>query len=153
MDMQKAGKDLVAGGVFVAFGLAFAGTAATYDLGTPLRMGPGFFPLALGSLLVLLGILVVVKAFVAGESEDAGPIPWRSAALLMAAVVFFGFTVRGLGLLPSLLVTTLLSAFAGHRTGVVAASAIAVGLTIVCVLIFVMALQLRLPLLGPWIPV
>ena len=153
MDRHKATKDLLAGGIFVAFGLAFAGRSATYDLGTTLRMGPGYFPLVLGSLLAVLGILVIVKGFVAGEGEDVGPIPWRSAVLLVAAVGFFGVTVRGLGLVPSLLVTTLLSAFAGHRTGVVAAAVIAAGLTILCILIFVTALQLRLPLFGPWVPV
>jgi hypothetical protein len=151
--MHRARKDLLAGGAFMAFGLFFAATSATYDLGTPLRMGPGFFPLVLGALLVLLGILVVLKGLVAGEGDDLGPIPWTSAALLVAAVGFFGLTVRGLGLVPALLVTTLLSALAGHRTGVVAAAVIAAGLTVLCVLIFVTALQLRLPLVGPWIPV
>lgn len=153
MDTNKARKDLLAGGVFVAFGLAFAGASARYDLGTPLRLGPGAFPLVLGGVLVLLGILVVVMGFAAGEGDDVGPIPWRSAVLVVAAVGFFGYTVRGLGLVPSLLVTTLLAAFAGRRTGVVAAGAIAAGLTILCVLIFVTALQLRLPLFGPWSPV
>lgn len=153
MDIQKGRKDLLAGGIFVAFGLAYAGRSATYDIGTPLRMGPGYFPLVLGGLLVLLGVLVVVKGFVAAAGEGIGPIPWRSAVLLLAAVCFFGYTVRGLGLVPSLLVTTLLSALAGHRTGIVAAAVIAAGLTILCILIFVTALQLRLPLIGPWIPV
>lgn len=151
--MHKARKDLLAGGIFVAFGLAFAVVSATYEVGTALSMGPGYFPLVLGGLLALLGILVVVKGLVAGEGEDIGPIPWKSAVLVVAAIAFFGFTVRGLGLVPALAVTTLLSAFAGHRTGVVAAAVIAGGLTTLCVLIFVMALQLRLPLIGPWIPV
>jgi hypothetical protein len=30
--------------------------------------------------------------------------------------------------------------------------AIAAGLTTLCVLVFVLALQLRLPLVGPWLP-
>jgi len=151
--MDKARKDLLSGGVFVAFGLAFAGASARYDLGTPLNLGPGAFPLVLGGVLVVLGILVVVKGFVAGEGDAVGPIPWRSAVLLLAAIGFFGFTVKGLGLVPTLLVTTLLAAFAGRRTGVVTAGAIAAGLTVLCVLIFVTALQLRLPLFGTWLPV
>ena len=35
----------------------------------------------------------------------------------------------------------------------IAALLIAVGLTILCVLVFVVALSLRLPLVGPWIQV
>jgi hypothetical protein len=114
-------------------------------------MGPGYFPLVLGSLLVLLGILVAVKGFVAGDGGDIGPVPWKSAALLVAAILFFGFTVQGLGLVPALLVTVLLSALAGHRTGVIPAAVIAGSLTVLCVLIFVIVLQLRLPLFGPWL--
>jgi hypothetical protein len=149
--MHKARKELLAGATFVAFGLAFAVASAGYEVGTALRMGPGYFPLVLGGVLVLLGITIIVTGFVAGGDEDLGPVPWRSAVLLVAAVAFFGMTVRGLGLVPALLVTTLLAALAGHRTGVVAAVVIAGGLTALCVLIFVMALQLPLPLVGPWL--
>jgi Tripartite tricarboxylate transporter TctB family len=152
LKMHEARKDLLAGGTFAAFGLAFAITSSTYEVGSALRMGPGFFPLVLGSVLVLLGILIAVKGFLAGEGGDIGPVAWRSAAILVAAILFFGFTVRGLGLVPALLVTVLLSALAGHRTGVIPAAVIAGSLTVLCVLIFVVGLQLRLPLFGPWLP-
>ena len=151
MNMHDARKDLLAGATFVGFGLAFAITSSTYERGTPLRMGPGYFPLVLGSLLVLLGILIVVKAFVAGEGGDIGAVPWKAAALLVAALLFFGFTVRGLGLVPALLVTVFLSALAGHRARVIPAVVIAASLTALSVLIFVVLLQLRLPYFGPWL--
>lgn len=153
MDIQSARRDLLAGGIFVAFGLAFAGLSLTYEVGSPLNMGPGYFPLALGGILALLGISVMVKGFIAGASEAIGTVPWKALGLLVAAIIFFGFTVRGLGLIPSLFVATLLSAFAGHGTRVIPAVLIAAGLTIMCVVIFAIALQLRLPLIGPWIPV
>lgn len=149
--MHKARKELLAGAAFVALGLAFAVVAASYEIGTALRMGPGYFPLVLGGLLVLLGVMIMVTGFVAGGDENIGRLPWRSAALLVVALLFFGFTVRGVGLVPALLVTTFLAALAGHRTGIVAAVVIAVGLTTLAVLIFVTALQLPLPLIGPWL--
>ena len=151
MKMQGARKDLLAGGTFAALGLAFAVTSTTYEVGTALRMGPGYFPLVLGSMLVVLGVLIAVKGFVAGEGDDLGPVPWRSMALLVSAILFFGFTVRGLGLVPSLLVTVFLAGMAGRRARVIPAAVIAVSLTALCVLIFVIALQLRLPYLGPWL--
>jgi hypothetical protein len=107
--------DLLTGAVFVAFGLAFAVASATYEVGTPQRMGPGYFPLVLGGL------------------------------------VFFAATIRGLGLVPALFVTTLLAALAGRQTGIGQAIVIAAGLTALSVVIFVLALQLRLSLLGPWV--
>jgi hypothetical protein len=149
--MQKALRDILAGLVFIGFGLAFAVTAWTYDLGTALRMGPGYFPLVLGGGLVLLGVLVVVEGFAAGEGEEIGPIPWRGIILLTAAIVFFGFTIAGLGLAPSLFVTVLLAAFSSERTTVLSAFVMAAALTVFCVLIFVQALGMPVRLIGPWL--
>jgi hypothetical protein len=153
LDGKRAGTDILAGLIFVAFGLAFAATALTYELGTPLRMGPGYFPLVLGGILVILGLLIVGKGLVAGARDDGRPgsVPWRALVLIVAAVLFFGLTVRGLGLVPATAVTVLLTALASYRTGILAAVAIAAGLTVLCVLVFVVALQLRLPLVGPWL--
>jgi hypothetical protein len=151
---KRAVTDILAGLIFVAFGLAFAITSLSYDLGTPLRMGPGYFPLLLGGLLVFLGLLITGKGFVSGASDEGrlGRVPWRALFLIVLAVLFFGLTVRGLGLVPATAVTALLTALASYRTGILAAVAIAAGLTLLCVLIFVLALQLRLPLVGPWLP-
>jgi hypothetical protein len=151
---KRAVTDILAGLIFVAFGLAFAATSLTYELGTPLRMGPGYFPLVLGGILVVLGLLIVGKGLVGGADTDARPgnVPWRALLLIVAAVLFFGLTVRGLGLVPATAVTVLLTALASYRTGLLAALAIAAGLTVLCVLIFLLALQLRLPLFGPWLP-
>lgn len=149
--MHGARKDLLAGGTFIAFGLAFGITSTTYELGSPLRMGPGFFPLVLGVLLVVLGVIIAVKAFVAGEGDDLGPTPWKAAVLLVASLLFFGFTVRGLGLVPALLVSVFLAAMAGRRARPVPALIISVSLTALSVLIFVTVLQLRLPYFGTWL--
>ncbi len=144
-------KDLLAGLAFVVFGLAFAVGAASYTVGTTLRMGPGYFPLALGALLVLLGIVIVAKGFLTPEGGAIGAIPWKATTLIVASVLFFGLTLQGLGLVPSLFVTVLLAAFAGQRPNVLVALLTAVGLTALSVLIFVVTLNLRLPLFGPWV--
>jgi hypothetical protein len=150
--MRTAIKDVLAGLVFIGFGLAFAVGATGYDIGTALRMGPGYFPLVLGGLLVVLGIVIIAKGLLAGEGAEIGPIPWKATLLVVVALVFFGATVRGLGVAPSVFVTALVAGFAGRRPGLVAPVVIAAGLTGVSVLIFIVALQLPLPLLGPWIP-
>jgi Tripartite tricarboxylate transporter TctB family len=175
--------DLLAGGIFMAIGLAFAVTSGRYDIGSALQMGPGYYPLVLGVLLVGLGAGVSVEGLLrrrgsrhtpvrdtapapapgtdAGEDDpggddmsrveadgdDRGPVPWTSMALVVAAIVVFALGVRELGLVPALLVATFLAALAGRRRAVWAAG-VAVGLTVLCVLIFVVALQLRLPLFG-----
>ena len=152
LDVRRALKDILAGGIFVVLGLAFALGAITYDLGTPLRMGPGYVPLALGGLLAGLGVLVIVKGFVAGEGDDIGQVEWRALILIMAAMLFFGVTVRGLGVVGALFGTSLLAALARSSTKLWEALVIAVALTALSVFIFIFALQLRLPLVGPWLP-
>jgi hypothetical protein len=149
--MHRALKDTLAGMTFVALGVAFAIGATTYEIGSTLQMGPGYFPLVLGGLLVVLGGTIVAKGFLDQAGEDIGTIPWRALGLVLGAVLFFGLTIRGLGLVPSVFIAALMSAFASQRTGVVMAIAIAVGLTILCVVVFVLALSLRLPLVGPWL--
>jgi hypothetical protein len=150
---KRAVTDILAGLIFVAFGLAFAITSLSYELGTPLRMGPGYFPLALGGILVFLGLLIVGKGFISSSGAEGrfGSVPWRALILIVLALLFFGLTIRGLGLVPTTAVTALLAALASNRTGILAAVAIATGLTVLCVLVFVLALQLRLPLVGPWL--
>ncbi|HEY2629441.1 MAG TPA: hypothetical protein VGI57_09955, partial [Usitatibacter sp.] len=60
-------KDFWGGILFAAIGLMFAVIARGipglaflpgYSMGTPARMGPGFFPFYLGTLLFLLGVFI-----------------------------------------------------------------------------------------------
>lgn len=151
MRMHDARKDLAAGAVFVGFGLAFALTSSTYEIGSALRMGPGFFPLVLGGVLVVLGVLIAISGYLAADRSEIGTVPWRALVLLLGAIGFFGFTVRDLGLVPSLFASVLLAAFAGRGVRPVPALVIAASLTALSVVIFVYALQLRLSLIGPWL--
>jgi hypothetical protein len=151
MDAGKSPKDLLAGLVFVAFGLAFGYASLGYELGSATRMGPGFFPLALAGILTVLGAIIVFKGITAPSASPVGPTPWFAGALLVAALAVFGLTVRGLGLVPALMIAVFMSAFASRRTGVAGAAVMSVGLTALCVLIFVYALGLPLRMFGPWL--
>ena len=83
--------------------------------------------------------------------DEPGPVPWLRGGLLVGAIMVFGLTVDGLGLGVSLFLTTFLAALAGHRNTVVKALVIAVGLTVLCLVVFVALLQLRLPVFGEWV--
>ena len=150
--VRRALKDILAGGIFIALGVAFATGSLAYEIGSPLQMGPAYYPLLLGGILVGLGLMVVVKGFIAGEGEAIGDVDWRAVVLVMAALLFFGLTIRGLGLIGALFGASLLGALARSETSIRDVLLIAVGLTALCVVIFVVALQLRLPLIGSWIP-
>ena len=152
-EVRRALKDVLAGAVFIVLGMGFALGAMAYDIGTPLRMGPGYVPLILGVVLVGFGILVIAKGFIAGEGEPIGNVDWRAVVLITASLLFFGITIRGLGVVGALFGASLLATLARSSTSLREALVIAVGLTVLSVAIFIFALQLRLPLIGSWIPV
>jgi hypothetical protein len=150
VEARRALKDIIAGGIFIALGVAFAVGALAYDVGSPLRMGPGYFPLALGIVQIGLGAMVIVKGLIAGQGEAIGTVEWRAVAFITAAILFFGLTVRGLGVAGALFGTSLLGALARSRTSWREALLIALALTVLSVVIFIFVLRLRLPLLGQW---
>jgi len=149
--------DMLAGGTFVALGLAFALGGSTYGTGSTRAMGPGFVPVVLGVILTVLGAFITVQSFRGGDphvrevEDERGPVPWVRGGMLVAGIVFFGATIEGLGLAPSLVVTTFIATLACRGVGPLKALAISVGLTVLCIGIFVGLLQLRLPLLGDWL--
>lgn len=90
--------------------------------------------------------------------DDAPPDPrplaglqWRPTAAVFGAIAFFALTIDGLGLLPAAFGTGLLAALARPGTQPLRALAVAAGLTAASWVIFVVLLQLRLPLLGDWL--
>jgi uncharacterized protein YggT (Ycf19 family) len=151
VERHRSFPDVLAGGIFVLIGGAFALGSLGYELGTPLRMGPGAFPLLVGATVAALGLGIVVKGLVAGEVISFGPVPWRAVAVIVLAVLFFGFTVRRLGFVPTSAVTAFLATLASRQVRLLRALAVAAALTVASTLIFVVGLQLRIPLWGPWL--
>lgn len=143
-------KDLSAGLLFIAIAVLFAVGTLDLDLGTPLRLGPGAFPLLLAGVLALLGLFIAVQAF-RNPVAHVVVIPWRGIALILIAPIIFGLTVRGLGLLISVALVVAVSAFASRRMSLKLAVGLTVGLTVFCVLVFNVGLGLPVRLFGPWL--
>lgn len=152
MAFNASRNDLAAGGLFVAFGSYFALEALNYELGTPLRMGPGFMPVVLGGILVALGIAVAIKGIGQPDQEAAPPWPWRGLVLTLGTIVFFAATIRGLGFIPVVLISGTATALASSRNSILSALVISVGLSVLCMLVFVIGLGLIVPWFGPWLP-
>ncbi|KKB06944.1 hypothetical protein VE25_20020 [Devosia geojensis] len=151
MAINASRNDLASGGIFVALGAYFALEALRYEFGTPLRMGPGFMPVVLGSVLVALGIAIVLKGFRKPDEEAPPPVPWRGIALVLGTVVFFAATIRGLGFVPVVAISAFVTALASRNNNWLSAVIIAVGLCVLCLVVFVVGLGLLVPLVGPWL--
>lgn len=144
-------KDLAAGLVFVAIGGFFAIDAlATLRLGSTLNMGPGYFPVLLGALLILLGLAIAASGL-GRPTEPFGSVSLRGVTLVMAAIVVFGASVRGLGFIPALFASVMMSSLASRQVSLKLAMLLSLTLTAFSTLVFVVALGLPYPLLGRWI--
>jgi hypothetical protein len=143
-------RDAAAGAIFFAIGAAFALGARSLETGSAFRMGPGYFPLLLSVILMLLGAIIIASSF-ASQNQPLGPVPWRGLVLVLAAPVVFGLSVRKLGLVPAIVLTVVLAVYASRRSRLWLAAAMAAGLTIFCLAVFSYGLGLPLPLLGPWL--
>jgi len=140
-------KDFWAGLLLIAVGTAAVAIPITYDypLGTARRMGPGYFPIALGALLVLFGIYVLVKGLRGGGRIEAG---WSLRALIVLplALALFGFLMSRAGFVPALVVLVFASAAAGSEFKLLEIIALTVVLTALSTAVFVWGLGLPYPL-------
>jgi hypothetical protein len=142
--------DFAAGLLFILFGGVFGLSALGLEMGTTLRMGPGYFPMVLAVILTGLGLAIVITAF-ASVGEAIGPFAWRGMVLILAAPILFGLTVRGLGLVPSLFLTILIAALAGPKLRVQGALVLALAVTIFATLVFSYGLGMPFRRFGPWL--
>ena len=145
--------DAAAGVLFILFGLFFGIQSLGLDLGTAFRMGPGYFPLVLAVVLVIFGGLILFNAIKAGKDSPAiGAIAWRGLLFILPAPIFFGLTVRGLGFVPSIFVTTVIAGLASLKMRPAHALLLAVAVTVFSTLVFSYALGLPFRRFGPWLP-
>ncbi len=94
----KSSQDFCTGCAFIAFGAATVVLASEYPLGSAARMGPGYFPTALGWLLAGIGVLVLLKSLASTRRRQRrAPHPWLLLRLLLA-VAAFALLLNPLGL-------------------------------------------------------
>jgi hypothetical protein len=146
----KSPKDFWCGLLLVAIAAIFAIGLIGLPIGTAFRMGPGYFPMLLTILLALLGLAVLTNG-VRIEGPPVTAIPLRALLLTALPIVFFGLTLRGLGLVPSLTITVFATTFASRNWRVGSAVSTTLILVVACVAIFAFALGLPLSLFGPWV--
>jgi putative tricarboxylic transport membrane protein len=143
-------KDLLAGLIYIFFGASAILIAREYNMGTAFKMGPAFFPTVLSMLLVGVGAISIIRAFIL-PGTPIGAISIKGLLLVTISVVVFGLVVRGAGLAIALPLLLFISAAASVKFRWQTTLVIAVGLTLFCVLVFLKGLGIPLPVVGPWI--
>jgi hypothetical protein len=148
--MIRSTKDFWTGLIYIAFGAGAILIAREYGMGTALKMGPAYFPTVLGALLVLIGAIAVIRAFLS-EGTPIGALAVKPLAIIVGSIILFGFIVRGVGLLVALPLLVILTASASIHFRLLPTLALAAGLTVFCIMIFVQGLGVPLPIIGPWL--
>ena len=145
----KRHQDRFAGGVIITIGLAALAITRTYQIGTLRAMGPGFFPLILATLMVILGVLITFSR------DDAAPDAHEPDGLahpepqgwicIIAGVASFILLAKPAGMLPATFACVFIAAMGDRtstwRTSLMLASCVAVLGT----LLFYYGLQIQLP--------
>jgi hypothetical protein len=136
-------KDMAAGLLFMTFGALGLAVGSGYEIGTALRMGPGYFPVVISTLLLLIGAVVSGRALWTGPAEIEWGSP-RPVVLVLAAVLAFALLIEPAGLALATLILLGLVYIGGWRFRPLEFAAIYLSLVVGAFLLFVQFLQLPL---------
>ena len=120
--------------------------ARNYGFGTALRMGPGFFPIILGGVLIVFGIYLLASGLRQPE-KIAGSWSLRALVILPLSLILFGVLMEHGGFVPAMIVLIFGSATASTEFKFVEALLFSLGLTALSAAVFVWALGLPYPLI------
>jgi nitrogen fixation-related uncharacterized protein len=111
-------------------------------------MGPGFFPVALGTLLILVGAAIALTAQrqpTQGDKKQLKP-EWRGWACITLSIVAFIVLGKYGGLLPATFAVVFISAMGDRQNTIKSALTLALAMVAVCAVVFWWALNMQFPL-------
>jgi hypothetical protein len=142
-------KDLYGGILVLTIGALAAYGGASYGLGTLDDMGPGFFPVAVGIILAILGAGMALRSWsLVGPRQVTRATPeWRGWVCILLGVLSFIVVGNFGGLLPASFSIVFISALGDRSSNVTKSLILAAIMTVICVVVFRWGLQLQFPLL------
>lgn len=142
-------RDYYGGALMMLIGLGAIVQGANYRIGSLTAMGSGFFPVALGIILVVLGVWIAATARrVPPEraTEAKAPPEWRGWLCIPGSVAAFVVLGKHGGLLPATFAVVFISALGDRDNSLRDAFVLAAAMSAVCVVVFWWALQVQFPL-------
>ena len=147
--MNKRQRDLYGGLLIAIVGIGAALKGLRYPIGDLTRMGPGFFPIALGCTLALVGLAIALAAMREVSAEPpvrAAQFNLRGWVCVVASIIVFIFLANRTGLALATFATVFLAALGDRQAKLKASLALATAMTIFAALLFHYGLQLQIPL-------
>jgi len=143
---SKDTRDIIGGFSLVAIGLFAALHARRYNLGELQEMGPGYFPTALGILLIILGLFIAIPAFF--REGTSITIEWKSLIWVMISIGVFALALTKAGLIVATILSVLAAAVPS-KTSWKSRLILAGCLAAIIYLVFLFGLGMVLPV-WPW---
>lgn len=144
--LRRYGPDLIACGLLAAFGLAAIWIGLGYPTGTLNRMGPGFFPLAASAIVVGLAVLAAIETV--RTPPVARTFELRPLIFVGVAMLAWVALIDDYGILPATTALILISGLARSPFRPVSLLVLAVSMSILGWLIFVVGLRMPISLVG-----
>jgi hypothetical protein len=141
--------DFWSGLLFLTCALAFLGIARKYDFGSPLRMGPSFFPVVLSVTLAVIGLTALLRSF-ATDGESLGGFAVKGLLLITFGTLLFAALIERAGIVVAVSAITIVSAYASVKFTWKQGVVMALVLSAFCALVFVYGLGVPMPILGNW---
>jgi len=142
----KDNQRFLSGLMFLGIGAIAIYMAQDYPMGSALRMGPGYFPIALGGIMIAFGLFELVIGVLKPARVKGDNWSLRALAILPLATVIFGILMEHTGFVPALVALVYISAWAGPQFKFWEVTLIAIFLTAASVGLFIYALGLPYPL-------
>jgi putative tricarboxylic transport membrane protein len=140
-------QDLGAGLLLIVLAAIAGWQGSSLTLGTPRQIGPGLLPSALALLTGLCGVALALRGIAGKRTETIGQWGVKAPLVVLGAAVFFGLTIRSVGLLVAgpgvVFIASMASSERRWREPIV----FALSMTLFCVVLFKLLLQLPIPLL------
>ena len=140
-------QDILAGVLFLLIGMGAVAVARDYEMGTVMRMGPAYFPTALGRILYAFGAFLLLRGIARGGAV-AVAWGWKPLAFVTLSMLAFGFVITRFGLVPALVAMFFLAAAGGREFRFREVLVLAAVMTAFAVGVFVHVLKLPLQLIA-----
>jgi hypothetical protein len=146
MRLSANHRDLAAGLLFMTFGALGLWFGRAYEFGSASRMGPGYFPMTLSALLLVVGLITAARAL----RSSAVAIEWgspRPIFCVLAGVLAFALLLEPAGFAVASLVLIALGYAGGWRFRILEFIVMYAVLLASCHLLFVKLLGMPLKLI------
>ena len=144
-------KDFLSGVMFIAFGAGALYFGRNLQMGTTVRMGPGYVPHMLAYIMMALGAIVAVMALATPGSETAEAPKWKPITMVTIGIVCFALLFETAGLVPALAVLIMIASLGGNEFKLIEVIGNIIVLSILCIIVFKIGLSMNISVIrGVW---